>query len=59
MEGDNHYSFPKKTYVRELKMFRPVALTSVLCKCMEKVVAGELTTNLDPLQFAYKPEQGV
>ncbi len=46
-----------------MKMFRPVALTSVLCKCMEKVVAGELTSKvaeyLDPLQFAYKPERGV
>jgi len=36
--------------------FRPVALTSILCKCMEKVVAMELTTKMsecmDPLQFA-------
>ncbi len=42
---------------------RPVALTSVLCKCMEKVAAGELTTKvaeyLDLLQFAYKPKRGV
>ena len=38
-------------------------LTSILCKCMERVVAEELTTmvgeSLDPLQFAYKPRRGV
>ncbi len=54
---------PKKTYVREMKKFRPVALTSILCKCLEKVVAGELTSKvaeyLDPLQCAYKPKRGV
>ncbi len=54
---------PKKTYVKEMKKFRPVTLTSILCKCLEKVVAGELTSKvaeyLDPLQCAYKPKRGV
>ena len=54
---------PKKPHAKALNDFRPVALTSILCKCMERVVAEELTTmvgeSLDPLQFAYKPRRGV
>lgn len=38
--------------------FRPVALTSILSKCMERVVSDRLTAmvadRLDPLQFTYK-----
>eukprot|EP00064_Thunnus_orientalis_P012682 superscaffoldBa00001974_g12717 len=29
---------PKKTHAKDLNDHRPVALTSVLCKCMERVV---------------------
>ena len=54
---------PKKPRAKALNDFRPVALTSILCKCMERVIVGELTTtigeSLDPLQFAYKPKRGV
>ena len=43
--------------------YRPVALTSIICKCMEKVVCNQLTSSvadrLDPLQFAYKAKRGV
>lgn len=43
---------PKKTHPKELKDYRPVALTSDLCKCMERVVGkylSEMLTNkLDP-----------
>ena len=43
--------------------FRPVALTSTICKCLERLVCNQLTTSLsnrlDPLQFAYKAKRGV
>ena len=45
------------------KDYRPVALTSVLCKCMQRVVCDLLTSSvadkLDPLQLAYKAKRGV
>lgn len=54
---------PKKTHAKDPKDFRPVALTSLLCKCMERVVgshlSGAVTGRLDPLQFAYKAKRGV
>ena len=46
-----------------MKDFRPVALTSILSKCMETVVCDHLTAmvvdRLDPLQFVYKAKRGV
>lgn len=54
---------PKKTNAKELKDFRPVALTSVIAKCMERVVRRELMTSvadrMDPMQFAYRAGRGV
>lgn len=54
---------PKKPNARDLNDFRPVALTSILCKCMERVVCNRLTTTvadrMDPLQFAYRVGRGV
>lgn len=47
---------PKKAHAKDLIDYRPVALTSALCKCMEKVVCQQLSQamigKLDPLQFA-------
>lgn len=40
---------------------RPIALTSILCKCKERVIVGRLTSphcQLDNLQFAYKAQRG-
>lgn len=34
---------PKKSNAREMKDYRPVALTSILSKCMERVVSDHLT----------------
>ena len=43
--------------------YRPIALTSILCKCMERVVGNQLkeqTANyLDQLQFADRAQRGV
>lgn len=54
---------PKKAHAKDLIDYRPVALTSVLCKCMERVVCQELFQavigKLDPLQFAYRVGRGV
>jgi hypothetical protein len=54
---------PKKTNAKILNDFRPVALTSVLCKCMERVVCNQLTASvadrMDPFQFAYRARRGV
>lgn len=53
---------PKMPGPKELNDFRPFALTSVLAKCMERVVSKHLTAalgqKLDPLQFAYKTCRG-
>jgi len=53
---------PKKQGARLLNDFRPVALTSLLAKCMERVVGSRITASvahqLDPLQFAYKARRG-
>ena len=53
----------KKTNAKEMNDFRPVALTSVICKCMERIVCNKLSSSvadrLDPLQFAYKAKRGV
>lgn len=53
---------PKKPGSKTLNNFRPVALTSVLAKCMERVVSKHLVAavkdQLDPLQFAYRPCRG-
>ena len=54
---------PKKTGAKVMNDFRPVALTSILCKCMERIVCNRLVASvadrLDPLQFAYKAKRGV
>jgi hypothetical protein len=49
---------PKNAKVTELKDYRPVALTSVIMKCFERLVKDHITSTLsvtlDPLQFAYR-----
>lgn len=54
---------PKKPHSKALKDFRPLAITSILCKCREKVVAEELTAmvgeSLGLLQFAYMAKREV
>ena len=53
----------KTSSAKVMNDFRPVALTSIVCKCMERLVCDHLTrsvaTGLDPLQFAYKAKRGV
>ena len=49
----------KNTKVTCLNDYRPVALTSVVMKCFERLVMAHINTiipeTLDPLQFAYLP----
>ncbi|KAL4009710.1 hypothetical protein ACER0C_003562 [Sarotherodon galilaeus] len=49
---------PKKSVVSCLNDYRPVALTSVIMKCLERLVKGHICSSLpdtlDPLQFAYR-----
>ncbi|KAK1803752.1 hypothetical protein P4O66_020771 [Electrophorus voltai] len=49
---------PKKARPSGLNDYRPVALTSVVMKCFEKLVRDFITSSLpasmDPLQFAYR-----
>ena len=44
-----------------LNDLRPIALTSVAMKCVEKLVMAHINTiiteTLDPLQFAYRPNK--
>ncbi|KAK3548417.1 hypothetical protein QTP70_012738 [Hemibagrus guttatus] len=50
---------PKKSTVSCLNDYRPVALTSIVMKCFERLVMRHIKTqlppSLDPLQFAYRP----
>ena len=52
---------PKKTKTFCLNDFRPVALTSPIMKCFERLVKSFITSSLpdslDPLQFAYRPNR--
>ena len=54
---------PKKSKVSTLNDLRPVALTSVLVKCLEKLVLRLLLPIVapfqDPYQFAYKSKRSV
>ena len=54
---------PKRTPVSCLNDYRPVALTSVIMKCLEKLVISFIQHNipatLDPLQFAYRAKRSV
>ncbi len=53
----------KTRFPQELNDFRPVALTSLVMKCLEKVVKDEILQqskdSLDPLQFAFRQGRGV
>ena len=53
---------PKNNKPSTLNDYRPVALTSVVMKCFEKVVLSRLVPRIqphaDPLQFAYKKNRG-
>ena len=50
---------PKKSKIDCNNDLRPVALTSIVMKCLEKIILRQLLkevqANLDPHQFAYKP----
>jgi len=54
---------PKKSTPKELNDYRPVALTSIAMKSLERIVLKYLRKDvfdiLDPLQFAYRPNRGV
>lgn len=54
---------PKKKEPQELNDYRPVALTSVAMKCLERLILQDImqtTANqLDSNQFAYRPNRGV
>ncbi|KAK1783969.1 hypothetical protein P4O66_004634, partial [Electrophorus voltai] len=49
---------PKKPTVSCLNDYRPIALTSIIMKCFERLVMRHIKTqlppSLDPLQFAYR-----
>jgi hypothetical protein len=52
---------PKKAKITELNDYCPIALTSVIMKCFERLVNDHITATLlatlDPLQFAYRPNR--
>ena len=54
---------PKKDKVMTMNGLRPVALTSVVMKTLEKLVLSKLNVHirpkLDPFQFAYQPKRSV
>ena len=63
MEIIHDIPIPKVSKPRELQDFRPVALTSLVVKNIEKMFKDEVLAlvkgKLDPLQFAYQPGKGV
>ena len=54
---------PKKAKVNEMNDLRPIALTSVVMKCLEKLVLNKVKSAFnnvqDPLQFAYRAKRSV
>ena len=54
---------PKKPNFNVMNDLRPVALTSIIMKCFERLVLSNLKTNisqsLDPFQFAYREKRNV
>ncbi|KAI3351098.1 hypothetical protein L3Q82_005666 [Scortum barcoo] len=52
---------PKKTKILSLNVYRPVALTSNIMKCFERLfktfITSSLPDSLDPFQFAYRPNR--
>ena len=48
---------------KEINDFRPVALTLIIAKCMERIVCNQLIVSvanrMDPLQFAYRARRRV
>jgi hypothetical protein len=52
---------PKKGKVTVLNYYRPVALTSVIMKCLERLVKDHISSSLpdtlNPLLFAYRPDR--
>jgi hypothetical protein len=53
---------PKKAQVTERNDYHPVALTSVIMKCFERLAKDHITSSnllatLQPLQFAYRPNR--
>lgn len=57
----NIVPIPKKPGASELKGSRPIALTSILGKCMERVLSrhmiASISNSLDHLQFTYKSKR--
>ncbi|KAI2664123.1 RNA-directed DNA polymerase from mobile element jockey [Labeo rohita] len=53
---------PKKPHPSEPNQYRPVALTPIVMKCMEKIILQlilpTVSTQLDSYQFAYRPKRG-
>ena len=53
---------PKKTCTKENNEYIPVALRSIVMKCLERIVACKLRLDvqdyLDPFQFAYRQDRG-
>ena len=56
---------PRTPSAKEMNDFRPVALTSIIVKCMGRIVCNQLITyvddhmHMDSLQFAYGARRGV
>ena len=63
MENIRDSTCSKKAKVKELNDLRPVALTSILVKCLERLVLYFLLPAVapfqDPSQYAYKSKRGV
>ena len=63
MEMFRNRSSTKKPKVKEMNDLRPVALTSIVMKCLERLVLIEIkksfNTVQDPLQFAYRAKRCV
>ena len=53
---------PKMSSPSELNHFRPVALTSIVMKCFERLILSHILphvqSQLDPYQFAYRSRRG-
>lgn len=49
---------PEKLRPTELKHYRPVALISIIMKCLEQLLLNTILPAVNPFQFAYKTNSG-
>ena len=59
MEGSKHYSFLQKSSRKKSVNYRPVSLTSIICKLLETIIRDHLMDFLNKHKLTNTSEHGV